>query len=456
MTHDFKAFAGAANDGDLQSSSMGPQAAADPDLASSGQFAALDRVSGELRAAQAPELDWSRVEQRLLERVEADERARRALVATRVRSGLPRAFGFAAAAAALMLGFANLGGPHHEATARAATHDVAVADLAAPDATGARELSSLRVGDVVTAGAEPLRFEQAGIVAWTLAPGARATVRSMGVAGLGQVIALDRGSVRAEVVPRSASEGMIEAFAVEVEGTRVAVHGTAFTVTREPTGLVVDVEHGAVAIGPAGHMGETSGHLLVGPSRARFSLDGGRTASFLPRDASPVAAASLAPSAQPAPTAAANTGVAQAPVADPASVDDRAATPGDAPLAVAAAGAHAHPVVAPSEPIARSAEPPPAPSAEPTPAVVTYSTQASVESKLHSCFKELYGNAGPGAASMTMSSTMKVTINPDGSVMSARIDPFVASEFTACAGPIASFKFAPGTANLSLTFTFSR
>ena len=83
------------------------------------------------------------------------------------------------------------------------------------------------------------------------------------------------------MTPRDPSEGLVEAFAVEVGGTRVAVHGTAFSVKREGDRVLVDVVHGTVAVGPVGHVGATTGHLLVGPSRASFSLDGGRTARLL-------------------------------------------------------------------------------------------------------------------------------------------------------------------------------
>ena len=63
----------------------------------------------------------------------------------------------------------------------------------------------------------------------------------------------------------------------------MAVHGTAFSVTIDGDHLVVDVEHGAVAVGPVGYVGATTGHLLVGPSRASFALDGGRTARLIER-----------------------------------------------------------------------------------------------------------------------------------------------------------------------------
>jgi hypothetical protein len=89
-------------------------------------------------------------------------------------------------------------------------------------------------------------------------------------------IALLEGSVHAEVVPHPDGE----VFAVEVGQTRVAAHGTSFTVTREGDRVVVDVVHGSVAVGPTGHPGSTHRWLLVGPDKASFSLDGATEATW--------------------------------------------------------------------------------------------------------------------------------------------------------------------------------
>ena len=178
-----------------------------------------------------------------------------------------------------------------------------------PGSVRVRDLSALRVGDVVEAGDAPvpLRPRRAGDVGdGARLRGARALHRSRwgrppcprpspakGASGVGYTVALERGAIRAEVTPRDPSEGLVEAFAVEVGGTRVAVHGTAFSVKIEGDRAIVDVEHGAVAVGPVGHVGATTGHLLVGPSRASFSLDGGRTARLLARAEVLVAAGDL-------------------------------------------------------------------------------------------------------------------------------------------------------------------
>jgi hypothetical protein len=89
--------------------------------------------------------------------------------------------------------------------------------------------------------------------------------------------------VSAEVVPRHDSDELVESFVIEAGTTRVAVHGTVFSVSREGDELTVDVTRGSVTVGPAGYRGATSGHLLIGPARASFSLREARLARIHPR-----------------------------------------------------------------------------------------------------------------------------------------------------------------------------
>ena len=82
-------------------------------------------------------------------------------------------------------------------------------------------------GDIIEAAGAPVRFGHEGALSWTLEPGSRVQVRAMGKAGVGHVVALERGSLRAEVTPRDASEGMVEAFArhVNLRPSMIAVVG---------------------------------------------------------------------------------------------------------------------------------------------------------------------------------------------------------------------------------------
>jgi hypothetical protein len=298
------------------------------------------------------------------------------------------------------------------------------------------------VGDVIRAGDAPVRFSQAGLVSWTLEPGSALRVRSTGV---GHTVALESGSIRAEVTPRDPSEGLVEAFAVEVGRTRVAVHGTAFSVTIEGPRAVVDVEHGAVAVGPIGNAGATTGHLLVGPARASFSLDGGHTARLLDRPLQ--ATASAAPA--PAPVAAADTEAR----ADRAALHDEPAAPpverpapgaAQAPGAVAPAHGSAHPAEGAAPALAA------APAAPEPPRL----TVATVRARLDRCFRQTF-EAGSFAPGFSTSHTLHIEVKPDGSVLSARFDPPLKPEMASCAGgAIFGGRFADDTGHLDIPITF--
>jgi hypothetical protein len=133
------------------------------------------------------------------------------------------------------------------------------------------------LGDIVEADAQERELHYAGIADLVLAPHSRIEMIGLDVIDGSQAItvALASGSVHAEVVPHPPGE----AFAVEVEGTRVAVHGTGFTVTRNVDRVAVEVAHGSVVVGPTGHRGATQGFLLSGPGSGSFSLQGGVAAS---------------------------------------------------------------------------------------------------------------------------------------------------------------------------------
>lgn len=419
---------------------------------------ALRVMVEELRAEPPPELPWDAVEQRLLARIDGEAgSARRAPGRNWGDSPLSRVLGFVAAAAAVALGVASSTDSGEVAVAPrpvAVRADAAsVAAAAQPLPAGARDLRSLQAGDVIEARAEAVTFARGGLCAWTLAPGSVARVRSMGErsSGVGHTITLERGSIRAEVTPRDPAEGLVEAFAVEVSGTRVAVHGTAFSVTIGDGHAVVDVEHGAVAVGPVGHVGATTGHLLVGPTRASFSLDGGRTARLLPRAVTVGAPVAVAAPVAPLPGAP----VAPSPVApgeSPPEAPHHAAP--HAPLANAANAAQpvavAHPA-APAQPARPHVEP--EATAAPPPAAPPPLTVATVRARLDRCFRSTH-EVGSSSVEMSVSSTLRLQINPDGSVRSARFDPPLKPELVACAGTAIAGRFAEGGGNLDIPVSF--
>jgi hypothetical protein len=451
------------------------------------EIRALRVMVDELRSELPPPLPWGAIEERLLSRIsEPAPGTRGSGHVTSPPPGcrpqapgsvLARVLGFAAAAAVLALGVSAMTTSVELPSAAAPPrHPIEVAAVAlAPGVWGgsphrepagsstfvrnARErsathdLSALRAGDVVTAGDAPVSFGQAGLVEWTLSPGSALRVRFTGrderdpqTPGVGYTVVLERGSLRAEVTPRDPSEGLVEAFAVEVEGTRIAVHGTAFSVQVEASSVVVDVEHGAVAVGPVGHVGATTGHLLVGPSRASFSLDGGRSARWLEIPAAPVAPA-----------------IASETRADGAATRE-APPPGS--LANLEAGPSA--LVAPTlqlSPAARApvtmGGDPPNPLAQPVRATVVRGpapepprlTLAGVRARLDRCFKQAFeGDLSP--VRVSVSSTLHIDVNPDGSVRSARFDPPLKPELVQCAGSAIAGRFADDTGRVDIPVSF--
>jgi hypothetical protein len=431
------------------------------------EIRALRVMVDELRAEPPPELAWDAVEQRLLARLAQEDRDAHGSVRklhTRTlfapgsaqkapASSFSRVVGFAAAAAVLAFGVGSMSRSAEIAgTDAPPRHVVEVSSFGAAPGSSARDLSRLAQGDVVEAGDAPVTFAQAGLVAWTLAPGSALRVSSVGV---GHTVTLERGAIRAEVTPRDPSEGLVEAFAVEVGGTRVAVHGTAFSVKIAGDRILVDVEHGTVAVGPKGHVGVTTGHMLVGPTRASFSLDGGRSARLVDRTPDAFVTMTAAP-ARSEPVAMALPG--SEPVAVPAVVP-----PGDAPVAADHGAAHpidgALAVVAPRHGAAAhpapAAQPAAAPAAPPEPPRLTADI---VRARLERCFRQQADATRESGVSTLhidpISTTLSIDLNPDGTTRSSRFTTRIKTELVLCAGSAISGRFADGLGHVDIPVTF--
>lgn len=210
---------------------------------------ALDRMILELREQAAPELDWDRIEARL------------------TREPLPET------ASASFWSRLRLPGVGLIAVAVAAVAAVAVRSPAPLPPKPTAQLNqapldgdTLTLGTRLTAGNQPLIVEHAGRARWTLEPHATAFVAE---GGEFLTVKLESGALSAAVVPNPKPE----TFAVEVEGTRVAVHGTAFRVERVAERVQVDVSEGTVAVEPSGTH-SVPAFLLRRNSRGNFALDG--------------------------------------------------------------------------------------------------------------------------------------------------------------------------------------
>ncbi|HYP98439.1 MAG TPA: FecR domain-containing protein [Polyangiaceae bacterium] len=211
---------------------------------------ALDRMILELREAPAPKLDWERMEARLLSQPLPRTESKSPSFWSRLR--LPAAGLVAVAAIASVI------------VARKPLPEPAkqTAHLSDAPLNG----DTLALGTRITAGNQPLVVEHQGRARWTLEPHATAFVSD---AGEFLTVKLSSGALSAAVVPNPKPE----TFAVEVEGTRVAVHGTAFRVERVADRVQVDVSEGTVAVEPSGTH-STPAFLLRRNSRGNFALDG--------------------------------------------------------------------------------------------------------------------------------------------------------------------------------------
>ncbi|HVK67639.1 MAG TPA: FecR domain-containing protein [Polyangium sp.] len=371
---------------------------------------ALEVMRGALADERPPTLPWDAIEQKLHARIDQDEQARASRALPRIGRGARIGLALCAAAAAV-IAVASFGArSKNEAPAGFAVRWRAPETIAfLPGSEFERDLALLRIGDGVEAGEAPLTLVQRGIVRVTLAPGARATVVAAATeAGDALVLSLERGSLRADVTPRKTSAGLVETFAVDVGRTRVAAHGTAFTVVRGSDDVLVDLEHGAVAVGPAGRPGTTTGRLLVGRARASFSLDGGEIARMLPvDDAPPAPPAPVETTPPPKPAIAPPPpSVAERPLPH---VPDRPGAPPAPPA----------PVEAPSV----------VPEAPPAPAPVL--TRASVHAGLSGCFETHYRGGDPSVR-LSVAATVNVSLDAEGAVSSVRFDPPLEPRFMQC------------------------
>ena len=230
---------------------------------------------------------------------------------------------------------------------------------------------------------------------------------------------------------------MVEAFAVEVEGTRIAVHGTAFTVRRVGDGAIVDVEHGAVAVRPDRSRRRDQRSLSSsGPFRAPSSRVAGRRqeralarAPLRPRSA-PAAAAPVA--AQPAIAVVDDTNIDEPTTADGHTI----ASPHGAAFA----------------PLARATA---AEAIEPAPPPAHVLSQASVESHIRSCFNQVYGSM-PDEVTLSFSGSFTVTLNPDGSLKGGKFAPTVKPEVVACMSSAWDGRFPAGTADFTVPVHYGK
>lgn len=227
-----------------------------------GEHEAMQELVRELRKENHAELDWEALEGRLLKQVAREPR---------MAAPAPRMRAVFALAAVLVAVVAVIG-------ARALLRSEPALGPSAPKAAAPRVFgpevisplhgNALAAGDRVRTGRVPIRVEHRAHSSWVLAAGSAVTVLSVG-----EVVRLrlDTGSLTAEVTHAERPES----FVVQAGATRIAVHGTRFTVQRRQARVLVQVTEGVVAVSSERAAGGSEERwLLQAPARGDFSEDG--------------------------------------------------------------------------------------------------------------------------------------------------------------------------------------
>ncbi len=396
--------------------------------------AVLDQLVAEAREVNAPEMDWDRIEAKLLDRVERSEHEVRAVAEHRGRPAPWLALGGLAAAAAVAL---TLAVPHNKPMAQLPTPSSggSAGELSFQKGGGevtvggkkARSGAVARPGSVVEAHGASAVFAAAGRVSWLLEDDSSITVERGGSSQT-VILALKQGAVEAQVTPVPAGE----AFAVDVDSIRVAVHGTHFRVARNGDNVTVDLTEGVVSIGVPPKTGSTYGTLVTAPAHVELRT-GEPTRMVIDHAAGTVRRAvdleSVAEENQPAVT-----------VAPPAR-----------PLA------HADQTTAPAAPAPQLRAP--APATHPQSVVAPPDGDQVVQSAVLRCAEQVYGAGvrsvdGTGVTARYTGS-LTIQVRPDGSVERGLFDPPLPERVHDCATQALFATRFSGAGEHKLTISFS-
>lgn len=243
-----------------------------------------------------PEMDWDRVEGKLLARIEAErEREKpRGVVWLAVGGAIA-----AAAAVALLVTGKDQGVPTapiaEQASAGSFVERRGEGEVHVAGAFAA-EGRNIAAGDEIDATGAVGVFDRPGKVRWLLESGSAVKVEH---ADGPLVLSLERGAAEAQVVPVPNGE----AFAIDVTSAqgnvvRVAVHGTHLRVARVGDHVTVDLTEGVVSIGAPPKRGSTLGELVTAPAHVELDVDAMSALHVEHAESSVRKAASLSPEAK--------------------------------------------------------------------------------------------------------------------------------------------------------------
>jgi hypothetical protein len=375
----------------------------------------LDEVRADLGSREAKSVDWDAVDRSLFARIEGERKAEQARLAPPRHRGLTlAAVGLVASAALLAVVVGKTREPV-EAEGTAAVEaagtltfqsgdgqmlaDGQVLVDGKPATTGA----GMRLGEVIETRSTQATLDRPGRLTLILEPGTRAVVTH--VEGT-LVLALERGALEAQVVPVLVGE----AFAVDVGGSRVAVHGTHLRVARlggpDPRDpgqgrVVVDLNEGVVAVGDAPRAGSVIGTLVNAPAHVEY--DAADPAGTLTQTHDPAA---VRPAFRPMVPDAVSSPVAHA-----------------EPLPVHVAASPA----AEPRPEGRAA---PGVPPKPAPTASEVRAEAAVAEAVRAC---MASRPSVDNVTVVVSTTLHLDLFDDGAVRAARFDPPVAPDVNACA-----------------------
>lgn len=411
----------------------------------------LNDLVREARREPIPRIDWDRVEGRLFEQLEREP----IRLASRSRSAR-RAFTLAAAAAVIAAATSLVCLQRPDAcfaTAPAPGAGLVAVDPVHRDVITAAQL---REGDRLESGSRPLIVRHEGVAAWELAPSSAVAVEKLGGAVR---LSLESGAIRVEVTPGSEPD----TFVVRVGETFVSVHGTVFSVERRGSRVAVQVERGTVAVGARSRRGSTSAWLMVAPSAGTFSLDGARSAEFLPASEVPPARPPIAhPSGEPVSgaTAARPSGADGDAAVDAATVpvsgmDKKSGVDGGA---LSPASSIPSVQLAPNASRPESLTAPEASIPESLTAAAARPVLDRIAAGVADCHRRsMRATGGDDAVRVSVQTTVSISVAPEGNVVLGRFEPPLAPRVQQCGGDVllsARFPAARTSSRWQLPLTF--
>ncbi len=406
----------------------------------------IREARGHLGSREAGGVDWTAVDGALFARIDREQRTEHGRFAAGGRRW-PAVMAAAVAAAAMFAVAVHDRAEHGEESL--ATQAIEAGDVGGriTGIEGGGEVlvggrpamrgATIRLGDVVEVTSGAAIIERPGKLTMRLEGGSRAAVTHTDGA---LVLALARGAVEAQVVPVPHGE----AFAVDVDGSRVAVHGTHLRVARRSDRVTVDLNEGVVAVGNAPRVGSVIGSLVTAPAHAEFTATDLVGSLSVSHEAAGVRApVTLGPSAGHA-----EPGVVEAPPA--ASPEAPAVVAGLLPASMAAR----HPGAGPVHVDARGAtsSPPNAPPAEGAPPSAPASTpEATLQAAVRACMDQRQPAEN---VTVVVSTTLHLELADDGAVRAARFEPPVAPDVNRCAASAIYRTRFPhgGTASIAVDF----